>query len=96
MVETMALMADTVGLTLIETLESLVNGGGVTVPDDEVMIVGLRLFVVKDSVEATVDEVGLSINKGGTTIPNVGLFGSKYGKGGGDTLSLLGEGREGS
>ena len=76
----MALMDDTVGLTLIETLESLVRCGGVTVPDDGVMVLGLRLSVVKDTIEATVDEVGPSINKGGATIPNVGQFGSKYEK----------------
>ena len=95
MVETMALMDDTVGLTLTETLESLVRGGGVTVLDDGVMVLGLRISAVKDTVEAVVDEVGLSINKGGATILNVGLSGSKYRKGGGDTLSLLGEGGEG-
>ena len=60
------------------------------------VISGLRLSVVKDTVEAAVDEVGSSISKGGAAIPNVGLSGSKYGKGGGDTLSLLGEGGEGS
>ena len=50
---------------------------------------------MKDTVEAKVDEVGSSISKGGAAIPNVGLSGSKYGKGGGDTLSVLGEGSEG-
>ena len=95
MVETMALMEDMVGLTLTETLESMVRGGGVTVPNDGVMVLGLRLPIVKDTVEAAVDEVGPSINKGGGAIPNVGLSGSKYKKGGGDTLSLLGEGGEG-
>ena len=59
------------------------------------VISGLRLSVVKDTVEAAVDEHGPSISKGGASIPNVGLSGSKYGKGGGDTLSLLGEGGEG-
>ena len=34
MVETMGLMDDTVGLTLLEPSESLVLGGGVTIPDD--------------------------------------------------------------
>ena len=95
MVETMALMDDTVGLTLTETLESLVRGGGVTIPDDGVMVVGLRLSPVKDIVEAMV-EVGPSIDTRGEAIPNVGLSGSKYEKGGGDALSLLGEGDEGS
>ena len=43
-------------------------------------------------MEAAVDEVDPSISKGGVASLNVGLFGSKYGKGGGDTLFLLGEG----
>ena len=50
---------------------------------------------MKDTVEVVVDEVSLSISKGGAAIPNVGLSGSKYGKGGGDTFILLGEGGEG-
>ena len=56
---------------------------------------GLRLSTVKDTIEAVV-EVGPSIDIGGATIPKVGLFGSKYEKGGGDALCLLGEGNEGS
>ena len=52
---------------------------------------GLKLSIVKDTIEAAV-EVGPSMDKGGATIPKVGLFGSKYGKGGGDILFLLGEG----
>ena len=98
MVKTMALMEDKVGLTPTETLESLVHGGGVTAPDDGVMVLvisGLRLSAMKDTMEDVVDEVGSSINKGGFVILNVGLSGSKYKKGGGDTLSLLGEGGEG-
>ena len=91
MVKTMALADDTVGLTLNETSESLVLGG-VTIPDDGVV---LKLSMVKDTVEAMV-EVGLSIDKVGATIPKVGLFGSKYGKGRGDSLCLLGEGDEGN
>ena len=91
MVETMALMDDTVGLTLMETLESLVLGG-VTIPDDGV---GLNLSIVKDTIEAMI-EVGPSIDKGGAKIPKVGLFGSKYRKGGGDALCLSEEGDEGS
>ena len=59
------------------------------------MVVGLRLSTVKDNVEAVVEEVGPSINKGGATIPNVGLSRSKYEKGGGDALHLLREGSEG-
>ena len=95
MVETMALIEDTVGLTPIETLGSLVRGGGVTAPVDGVMvlvILRLRLSVVKDTMEAAIDEISPSISKGGDAIPNVGLSGSKYGKGGGDTLFPLGEG----
>ena len=87
MVKTMALTDNTVGLTLIETSESLVLGG-VTVTDDGV---GLNLSVVKDIIEVVV-EVDLSIDKGGAAIPKVGLFGSKYGKGVGDGLALFGEG----
>ena len=73
----------------------MVRGGGVTVLDDGVrvlVILGLRLSIVKDTVELAVDEVGPSISKGGAASPNVGLSGSKYQKGGGDTLLLLGEG----
>ena len=50
---------------------------------------GLRLSAVKDTVEATVDEVGTSINKGGAAILDVGLSESKYIKDVVDTLSLL-------
>ena len=56
------------------------------------MISGLRLSAMKDPVEDTVDEVSPSISKGGTANPNVGLSGSKNGKGGGDTLCLFGDG----
>ncbi|CAF1515588.1 unnamed protein product [Adineta steineri] len=94
----MALIEDTVRLTPTETLESLVRGGGVTALVDGVMVLvisGLRLSIVKDTVEVMVDEVSPSISKRGASIPNVGLSGSKYGKGEGDTLSLLGEGGEG-
>ena len=87
MVETMALTDDTVGLMLTETSESLVLCG-VTIPE---VCVGLKLSAVKDTIEAVV-EVGPSMDKGGEAIPKVGLFGSKYGKGGGDALCLLGEG----
>ena len=87
MVETMALTDDTVGLTLIETSGSRVLWG-VTIPE---VCVGLKFSTVKDTIEAAV-EVGPSMDKGGATIPKVGLFGSKYGKGGGDGLGLYGEG----
>ena len=43
-------------------------------------------------MESAVDEVGLSISNRGAASPNVRLSGSKYGKGGGDTFFLLGEG----
>ena len=95
MVETMTLIEDTVGLTPKKTLESLVRGGGVIALVDGVMVLGFRISIVKDTMEAAVNEVGSSISKGGDASPNVGLSGSKYGKGGGDTLSLLGEGDEG-
>ena len=86
------------GLTPTKTLESLVHGGGVTAPVDGVMVLvisGLRIFVVNDTVDIIVDEVGPSISKGGVAILNVGLSESKYVKVGGDTLSLSGEGGEG-
>ena len=51
---------------------------------------GLKLSVVKDTEEAAV-EVGPSMDRGGATIPKVGLLRSNYGKGGGDSLFLLGE-----
>jgi hypothetical protein len=55
--------------------------------------VGLELSVVKDTEEVMV-EVGPSIDRGGAAIPKVGLFGSKYGKGGGDGLGLFEEGED--
>ena len=72
MVETMALTDDTVGFTLAETSWSQVLDG-VTIPK---VCVGIKLFAMKDTEEATV-EVGPSIDKDGATIPKVGLFGSK-------------------
>ena len=95
MVETMALIEDTVGVTPIDRLGFLVCGAGVTPTVDGIkvpVVSGLRISAVKDTVEVVVDEVSLSISKGGATSPNVGLSGSMYGKGGGDTLCLLGEG----
>ena len=44
------------------------------------MHAGLTLSVEKDVKEAAV-EVGPSMDKGGATIPKVGLLGSKNGKG---------------
>ena len=53
--------------------------------------VGLKLSAVKDTEESMV-EVGPSIDSGGVAISKVGLFGSKYRKGGGDDSCLLEEG----
>ena len=89
MVETMALTDDIVRFTFVEISESWVCDG-VTIPK---VCAGLELSVVKDTEEAAV-EVGPSIDRGGATISKVGLFGSKYGKGGGDGLDLFGEGED--
>ena len=89
MVETMALTDDAVGFTFSETLESRVRDG-VTILE---VCTGLELSVVKDTKEAVV-EVGPSIDRGGVAIPKVGLFRSKYGKGGGDGLGLFEEGED--
>ena len=70
MVETMALIDDTVGFTFVETSESRACDG-VTILD---VYVGLALSVVKDTEEAAV-ELGPSIDSGGVAIPKVGLFG---------------------
>ena len=90
MVKTMALTDDTVGFTLAETSESRVLDG-VTIPK---VCAGLELSVVKHTEEVVV-EVGPSIDRGGATIPKVGLFRSKYGKGVGDGLALFQEGEDG-
>ena len=98
MVETMALIEDTVGVAPTEKIEFMVCGGGVTPTVDGVkvpVVSGLRISIVNDTVEVTVDEVSPSISKGGATSPNVGISGSMYGKGGGNTLFLLGDGRGG-
>ena len=87
MVETMALTDDTVGFTFVETSESRVHDG-VTIPE---VCAGLVLSAMKDTEEATV-EVGPFIDRGGAAIPKVGLFRSKYGKGGGDDPCFLEEG----
>ena len=87
MIETMALTDDIVEFTLAETSRSRVLDG-VTIAE---VCVGLELSAVKDTEEAAV-EVGPSIDRGGAAIPKVGLFGSKYGKGGGDDVCLFGEG----
>ena len=89
MVETLALTDNMVGLMLAETSRSRVLVG-VTIPE---VCVGLELSAVNDTEEVAV-EVGPSMDKGGVAIPNVGLSGSKYGKGGGDGLCLFGEGED--
>ena len=90
MVETMALIDDTVGVMFIDTSEPRVCDG-VTISD---VHVGLALSAVKDAEEVVV-ELGPSMDSGGAVIPKVGLFGSKYGKGVGDGLALFGEGEDG-
>ena len=87
MVETMALTDDIVGFIFVETSESQVHDE-VTIPE---VCVGLELSAVKDTKEVMV-EVGPSIDRGGATIPKMGQFRSKYGKGGGDNPCLLEEG----
>ena len=98
MVKTMAIIEDTVGVAPTDRLGFLVCGGGVTPIVDGVKvptISGLRLSAAKDIVEDAVEEVGPSMSRSGVVSPNVGLSGSKYGKGGGDTLCLFGEGSGG-
>ena len=87
MVKTMALIDDTVGFTFVETSKSRVRDG-VTISD---VCAGLALSAVKDVEEAMV-ELGPSMDSGGAAIPKVGLFGSKYGKGGYDGSFLFTEG----
>ena len=89
MVETMALIDDTMGFTFIETSESRVRDG-VTISD---VCAGLVLSMVKDTEEAFI-ELGPSIDSGRATIMKVGLFRSKYGKGGGDGLGFFEEGED--
>jgi hypothetical protein len=86
MVETMALIDDTVGFTFVETSKSRVRDG---VAISEVCV-GLDLSAVKDTEEAAV-EVGSSIASGGVAISKVGLSGPKYRKGGGDGLGFFEE-----
>ena len=79
-VETMVLIEDTIGVAPTERLGLLVFGGGVTPMVDGfivLMVLGLRLSTVKETMEATVEEPDLSICRGGASSPNVGLFGSK-------------------
>ena len=95
MVETMALIEDRVGVAPIQRLGLLVCSRGITPMVDGVKvptISRLRLSAVKDTVEATIEEIDPSMSRSWVASPNVGLSGSKYGKGGGDTLCLFGEG----
>ena len=85
MVRTMALIDNTVGVD--ETLEPRVCDG-VTISDVRARLV---LSVEKDAEEAVV-ELGPSMDNGGVAILNVGLFRSKYGKGGYEGSCLLEEG----
>ena len=94
MVETMALIEGIVGVAPTERFGLLAFGGGVTPTIDGVkvpMVSRLRLSAVKDIVDAAVEEVDPSMSRSGVASPNVGLFRSKYRKGGGDTLCLFGE-----
>ena len=80
MVETMALIDDTVGVAPTKRLGLLVFLGGVTPMVDGVIVptmLGLRILEVKDIVEAMVEDVDSSISRGGVASPNVGLSGSK-------------------
>ena len=87
MVETMALIDDTVGLTFVETSEPRVCDG-VTISD---VCAGIALSVVKDTKDVVI-ELKPSMDSGGAAIPKVGLFGSKYGKGRDDGSCLFIEG----
>ena len=89
MVETMALIDETMGFTFVETSKSRVRDS-VTISE---VCARLALSVVKDTEEAAV-ELGPSIDSGRVTISKVGLFGSKYGKGGGDGLGFFEEGKD--
>ena len=76
MVETMALIDDTVGVAPTERLGLLVFGGGVTPTVDGVrlpIVSGLRLSAIKDTMESMVEEVDPSISRSGVAGPNVGL-----------------------
>ena len=66
MVETMALIEDTVGVAPIERSEFLVCGGGVNPIVDGVrvlVVLGIGFLVLKDIMESMVDEVSMSIIK---------------------------------
>ena len=58
MVETMAMIEDTVGVAPTEKLEFMVCGGGLTPTVDGVkvlVVLGLRLSAVNDTMEAAID-----------------------------------------
>ena len=74
MVETMALIDDTVGVD--EASEPRMCGS-VTISE---VRAGLVLSAEKDVEEVAV-ELGPSMDKGGAAIPKMGLLGSKNGKG---------------
>ena len=79
-VETMDLIEYTVGVAPTKRLGLMVFGGGVTPTVDGVKvptILRLRILVVKDTVEAAVEEAGPSISRSGAASPNVGLSRSK-------------------
>ena len=72
-------MVDTVGVAPTERFEFLVLRGGITPIVDEVtvpMVSGLMFSTMNEAVEATVEEVDMSIS-GGVGCLNVGLLGSK-------------------
>ena len=76
----MALIEDTVGLAPTERLGLLVFCGGVTLMVDGVIVPKvsrLRLSAIKDTVEVMVEEIDMSISRGGVASPNVGLSRSK-------------------
>ena len=79
-IKTMARIDDIVGVVPTKRLGLLVLGGGVTPTVDGVivpMVSRIWLSVVKENVEATVEEVDPFISKGGAASPNVGLSRSK-------------------
>ena len=63
---------------------------GVTISD---VCTRLALSAMKDAEETAV-ELGPSIDSGRVAISKVGLFRSKYRKGGGDGLGLFEEGKD--
>ena len=76
MVETMALIEYTVGVAPTKRLGLMLFGGGVIPTFEGVKVPtvsGCRLSMVKDTVEATVEEVDPSISRSWATSPIVGL-----------------------